>query len=53
MVPENFINWQTCKQIFENWQKVGIVAADTSRAAAIDQLRVWAERTKSKFYLQM
>ena len=31
-------------------KKVGIVAADTFRAAAIDQLRVWAERTKSKFY---
>ena len=30
-------------------KKVGLVAADTFRAAAVDQLRIWSERTKSSF----
>ena len=31
-------------------QKVKIIAADTFRAAAIDQLKTWAERTHSSFF---
>jgi fused signal recognition particle receptor len=31
-------------------QKVKIIAADTFRAAAIDQLRTWAERTQASFF---
>lgn len=31
-------------------KKVGIIAADTFRAAAIDQLDVWAKRSSSKFF---
>lgn len=31
-------------------QKVKIIAADTFRAAAIDQLKTWAERTQSSFF---
>ena len=27
-----------------------MVAADTFRAAAVDQLRIWSERTKSEFF---
>ncbi len=30
--------------------KVGMVAADTFRAAAAEQLKIWSERTKSDFY---
>ncbi len=32
-------------------KKVGIVAADTFRAAATEQLKVWADRTNSVFFL--
>ncbi len=31
-------------------KKVGVVAADTFRAAAVEQLRIWSERTKSEFF---
>ena len=31
-------------------KKVGMVAADTFRAAAIEQLKVWADRTNSHFF---
>ncbi len=31
-------------------KKVGLVAADTFRAAAVQQLKVWADRTKSDFF---
>ena len=31
-------------------KKVGMVAADTFRAAAVEQLRIWSDRTKSDFF---
>lgn len=31
-------------------KKVGVVAADTFRAAAVEQLKVWSERTGSEFF---
>ena len=31
-------------------KKVGLVAADTFRAAAVDQLKIWSERTKADFF---
>ena len=31
-------------------KKVGIVAADTFRAAAVEQLEIWSKRTNSTFY---
>ena len=31
-------------------KKVGLVAADTFRAAAVEQLKVWSERTGSEFF---
>ena len=31
-------------------RKVGMVAADTFRAAAVEQLKIWSERTKSEFF---
>lgn len=31
-------------------KKVGIIAADTFRAAATEQLKIWADRTKSRFF---
>ena len=31
-------------------KKVGMVAADTFRAAATEQLKIWADRTKSHFF---
>ncbi len=31
-------------------RKVGMVAADTFRAAAVEQLKIWSERTKSDFF---
>ena len=34
---------------FTDGKKVGLVAADTFRAAAVDQLKIWSERTKSEF----
>lgn len=37
------------KKFSDNGKKVVIAGADTFRAAAGDQLRVWAERTKSKY----
>ena len=30
-------------------KKVGMVAADTFRAAAVEQLKIWSERTESFF----
>ncbi len=35
---------------FLEGKKVGLVAADTFRAAAVDQLKIWSERTKSEFF---
>lgn len=35
---------------FTDGKKVGLVAADTFRAAAVDQLKIWSERTKSEFF---
>ncbi len=35
---------------FADGKKVGLVAADTFRAAAVDQLKIWSERTKSEFF---
>ena len=35
---------------FTDGEKVGLVAADTFRAAAVDQLKIWSERTKSEFF---
>ena len=37
-------------KFFSDGKKVGLVAADTFRAAAVDQLRIWSERTKSEFF---
>ena len=37
------------KKFSDNKKKVVIAGADTFRAAAGDQLRVWADRTKSKY----
>ena len=37
-------------KFFTNGNKVGLVAADTFRAAAVDQLKIWSERTKSEFF---
>ena len=34
----------------QDGRKVGMVAADTFRAAAAEQLKIWSERTKSDFY---
>ena len=34
----------------EEGKKVGIVAADTFRAAATEQLKIWADRTRSRFF---
>ena len=31
-------------------KKVGMVAADTFRAAAVEQLKIWADRTKAEFF---
>tara|TARA_B100000886_G_scaffold312395_1_gene248344 strand:+ start:27 stop:938 length:912 start_codon:yes stop_codon:yes gene_type:complete len=31
-------------------KKVGMVAGDTFRAAAVEQLRIWSQRTKSEFF---
>ena len=31
-------------------KKIGMVAGDTFRAAAVEQLRVWSQRTKSEFF---
>ncbi len=31
-------------------KKVMLIAGDTFRAGAVDQLKIWAERTKSEFY---
>ena len=33
-------------------KKVGVVAADTFRAAAKEQLKIWADRTNSSFFLE-
>ena len=35
---------------FSKEKKIGLVAADTFRAAASEQLQVWAERTQSVFF---
>ncbi len=34
----------------QDGRKVGMVAADTFRAAASEQLKIWSERTKSDFF---
>ena len=31
-------------------KKVGVVAADTFRAAAVEQLKIWSERTNAEFF---
>ena len=33
-------------------KNVGLVAADTFRAAAKEQLKIWSERTKSNFFVE-
>lgn len=38
-----------CAQLHRDGKKVLVGAADTFRAGAIDQLRVWAERSKADF----
>ena len=38
------------KQYMDDGKKVMIVAGDTFRAAAIDQLKVWSERSGAEFY---
>ncbi len=38
------------KTLKDSGQKVAIVAGDTFRAAAVDQLKVWAERVGCTFY---
>ena len=37
-------------EISKEKKKIGLVAADTFRAAATAQLQVWAERTQSVFF---
>ncbi len=37
-------------KFFKEGKKVGMVAADTFRAAAVEQLKIWSERTKSEFF---
>ncbi|MGB1671546.1 MAG: signal recognition particle receptor subunit alpha, partial [Flavobacteriales bacterium] len=41
-----------CHQFAQRGLKVTVGAADTFRAAAVDQLRVWAERTGANFVAQ-
>ncbi len=38
------------EMFFQKKKKVGMVAGDTFRAAAVEQLRVWSQRTKSEFF---
>ncbi|MBM3894809.1 signal recognition particle-docking protein FtsY [Candidatus Dependentiae bacterium] len=38
------------KKLTDQGKKVLIVAADTFRAAAVDQLRVWADRARASFF---
>ena len=52
MVLEKQLQLGKLAQVFSRWKKVGLVAADTFRAAAVDQLRIWSERTKSEFFQQ-
>lgn len=40
------------KHFADNGKKVMLVAGDTFRAAAIEQLEIWAKRTKSEFVAQ-
>ena len=44
MVPERQLQWQLCYQFKNEGKKVLVAAADTFRAAAIDQLEVWTQR---------
>ena len=37
-------------KFFAEKKKVGVVAADTFRAAAKEQLKIWADRTNSSFF---
>ena len=38
------------EKFLKDGKKVGMVAADTFRAAAVEQLKIWADRTKSEFF---
>ena len=38
------------EKFLNDGKKVGMVAADTFRAAAVDQLKIWSDRTKSEFF---
>ena len=37
-------------KFLKDGKKVGMVAADTFRAAAVEQLKIWADRTQSEFF---
>ena len=37
-------------KLISNKKKVGLVAADTFRAAAVDQLKIWSQRTNAEFF---
>ena len=37
-------------KLIRNKKKVGLVAADTFRAAAVEQLKIWSQRTNSEFF---
>ncbi len=37
-------------KLINNKKKVGLVAADTFRAAAVEQLKVWSQRTNAEFF---
>lgn len=38
------------QKFLKEGKKVGVVAADTFRAAAVEQLKIWSDRTKSEFF---
>ena len=44
--PQRLVNFN--KYISE--KKVGLVAADTFRAAATEQLKIWSDKTNSEFF---
>ena len=37
-------------KLINNKKKVGLVAADTFRAAAVEQLKIWSQRTNAEFF---
>ena len=46
----NFINWQNCWSSKKRRSQVLVIAGDTFRAGAIEQLKIWNERAKVEFF---